>query len=230
MYLVARGNVMKLNKLRILNYKSYANSGEINLGAGINVIVGQNSSGKTALLESINAGVLENKPHRFKANGVPGIPIPNSQVDLEISLTGAELWNAVLMSRGQQWVPVKTEDPATVQQQVAEYFEAPEIKFELSFKAGIGWMGRDTSSEMKAQIQMSDTGNEWSFQGFASTDRGFAPVAMQTYMSSTYLFRAERFIPLLENRGDYLVHDRKHLPHDNVLKCSDRRRCKHAAF
>lgn len=42
---------MYLSKIRVKNYKSFEDSGEIEFKPGINIIVGQNNSGKTALLE-----------------------------------------------------------------------------------------------------------------------------------------------------------------------------------
>lgn len=44
---------MYLAKIRVLNYKPFDDSGEIEFKPGINLIVGQNSSGKTALLEAL---------------------------------------------------------------------------------------------------------------------------------------------------------------------------------
>ena len=45
---------MYISKIRIENYKSFLNSGEIEFKSGINIIIGQNNSGKTALLEALS--------------------------------------------------------------------------------------------------------------------------------------------------------------------------------
>ena len=44
---------MYLSKIRIKNYKSFRDSGDIEFKPGINIIVGQNNSGKTSLLETL---------------------------------------------------------------------------------------------------------------------------------------------------------------------------------
>lgn len=44
---------MKLSKLRIQNYKSFADSGQLELGP-VNVIIGRNNSGKSALIHAIH--------------------------------------------------------------------------------------------------------------------------------------------------------------------------------
>jgi predicted ATP-dependent endonuclease of OLD family len=56
---------MYLSKFRVQNYKSFSNSGEIEFKPGINIIVGQNNSGKTALLEALVIGNVESKPHKL---------------------------------------------------------------------------------------------------------------------------------------------------------------------
>ena len=45
---------MYISKIRVENYKSFRDSGEIEFKSGINIIVGQNNSGKTALLEALS--------------------------------------------------------------------------------------------------------------------------------------------------------------------------------
>jgi predicted ATPase len=44
---------MYISKFQITNYKSYFDSGEIELKPGFNILTGQNSAGKTALLEAL---------------------------------------------------------------------------------------------------------------------------------------------------------------------------------
>jgi predicted ATPase len=54
---------MYLSKFRVENYKSFRDSGEIEFKPGINIIVGQNNSGKTALLEALSMQLYAPKPH-----------------------------------------------------------------------------------------------------------------------------------------------------------------------
>lgn len=57
---------MELAKFELLHYKSFLKSNELEFGSGANVVVGQNSSGKTALLEALSLQ-FDNKPHRSLA-------------------------------------------------------------------------------------------------------------------------------------------------------------------
>jgi putative AbiEii toxin of type IV toxin-antitoxin system/AAA ATPase-like protein len=84
---------MLITRIQVVNYKSYRESAEMKLGRGFNVIVGQNSSGKSALLETLRPGFPQ-RPHR----SVETIPIeggvstdPNSNVRLGYRLTLEEM-------------------------------------------------------------------------------------------------------------------------------------------
>src|SRR5207249_3441257 len=44
---------MHISSLRIKNYKSFLDSGELRFGTGMNIIIGPNNSGKTSLLEAL---------------------------------------------------------------------------------------------------------------------------------------------------------------------------------
>jgi predicted ATPase len=58
---------MLIRTFRAKNYKSLRETPVLQFGAGINVIVGQNNSGKTALLESLSGRAIASNPHRSLA-------------------------------------------------------------------------------------------------------------------------------------------------------------------
>lgn len=60
---------MYLSKIRVKNYKSFNDSGKIEFKQGINIIVGQNNSGKTALLEALELNFIDN-PHKNIKNSI----------------------------------------------------------------------------------------------------------------------------------------------------------------
>lgn len=83
---------MHLSRIRIINYKSYLDSGNIFFKPGINVVIGPNNSGKTALLEALSLHIA-NKPH--KGEKAPKYPStgwsPTSKVEFTVSLESEEL-------------------------------------------------------------------------------------------------------------------------------------------
>src|SRR5919199_2392291 len=69
---------MSLSKFQLFNYKSFFDSGLLEFSPGINIIVGQNNSGKTALLEALTLN-FDNVPHRSKKT----LPNPSSKIERE---------------------------------------------------------------------------------------------------------------------------------------------------
>ena len=82
---------MLISKIQVLNYKSFRDSGWIEFRAGINIITGQNSAGKTALLEALALN-FQNIPHR----SISILPTPSSllkaqsQTNFSLSFTKNE--------------------------------------------------------------------------------------------------------------------------------------------
>jgi AAA15 family ATPase/GTPase len=64
---------MLISRVQVVNYKSFRDSGWIEFQPGINIITGQNSAGKTALLEAITLD-FQNTPHR----SISTLPTPSS--------------------------------------------------------------------------------------------------------------------------------------------------------
>jgi len=54
---------MHISHFQLFNYKSFRDSGALEFKPGINIIVGANNAGKTALLEALSLD-FENNPHR----------------------------------------------------------------------------------------------------------------------------------------------------------------------
>src|SRR5689334_7052663 len=80
---------MAVAVLRIRNFKSFYDSGEIRFSERFTVIVGQNNAGKTALMEalSLQRGSV---PHR----SVRTMPTPGTLVDSESVITVTFIVNA----------------------------------------------------------------------------------------------------------------------------------------
>jgi len=64
---------MYISRFQLLNYKSFRDSGVLEFQPGINIIVGANNSGKTALLEALTLN-FKTSPHR----SIETLPQPNS--------------------------------------------------------------------------------------------------------------------------------------------------------
>ena len=72
---------MYISRFQLLNYKSFQDSGVLEFSPGINIIVGANNSGKTALLEALSLS-LKDIPHRSLKTA--GNADPCSRVQLSL--------------------------------------------------------------------------------------------------------------------------------------------------
>lgn len=83
---------MYISKIVIENYKSFLLSDEIKFGPGINIVIGPNNTGKTALLEAIRFEVPR-KPHRsvFGSRLETQETTTFSKVDITIQIDAGEL-------------------------------------------------------------------------------------------------------------------------------------------
>jgi hypothetical protein len=83
---------MHISKFQIVNYKSYRDSGEVEFKPGFNILTGQNSAGKTALLEALTLRFAPT-PHisdqTVPFRGAP--PDTTSSARVTFTITGPEL-------------------------------------------------------------------------------------------------------------------------------------------
>jgi len=128
--------LMLINKLRIINYKSFEDSGWIEFTSGFNVVAGKNSSGKTALLEALRLTDNNSHPHlslrRRRGAAVP----PDSIFLLEMTFAEHELTDTFSRLRQIEFPIATSADHNSVEARgralVTSFFENPAAR--LSFK------------------------------------------------------------------------------------------------
>ena len=115
---------MRIEHIRIENYKGFRDTGQIPIGARFTVVAGQNNSGKTAFLEVMRAGSLTDKPYRRPQQieeVLPPLFKPKSSIVFGISVSGPELERFLILSGSSVNVPVFENAPAKVQSQIENY-------------------------------------------------------------------------------------------------------------
>jgi predicted ATPase len=83
---------VRIEKIKIRNYKSFRESQDLAFTSGFNIVAGQNNTGKTALLEALSLRFNSN-PHR-SLNTMPTRETavePSSTVDISVTMTRDEL-------------------------------------------------------------------------------------------------------------------------------------------
>lgn len=129
---------MQIESIRIRNYKGFADSGEVHFGTGFNVLVGQNNSGKSALLEALRLTDNPAVPHsavRYER----GTPLPpRSEFEVKYLLSGAQFRRAILNAR-EVHVPTPNSQHRNPEAYVRSIFkkERVEVKFRAVAASGI---------------------------------------------------------------------------------------------
>lgn len=101
---------MYISSIEVHNYKSYDASGRIDLTPGFNIVTGQNSAGKTALLEALGLSFSDN-PHRSsKKLPTRSTPAdPKSRVEITIKCDLDELLKLALAQRSSFYIAALSE-------------------------------------------------------------------------------------------------------------------------
>src|SRR5262245_57539493 len=125
---------MRIRKHRIVNYKCFWDSGDINFATGFNVLIGANNSGKTALLETLRLHGCENKPHRSPSRTIPN---PSSEFIVVFETSGAELKEKIRAQGYSIWIPAPNQSTDARSAFIEEqFFGAASLKLEFSVRPG----------------------------------------------------------------------------------------------
>lgn len=115
---------MITRSIRIINYKCFGDLGEITFGDRINLLIGQNNSGKSSLLECLDRQRFSNKSHRdlrIKAND----PVnPMSSIETTLVVSGSELYTILMVSGAQISIRMKADTQSLAKTQLINLFES----------------------------------------------------------------------------------------------------------
>lgn len=96
---------MKILRIRIENYKSFLDSGWVEIGGSRTVVVGQNNSGKTAFLQALRFN--DNQQVRYRGPlQTPDTLSASSEFSAEFLIDGSALKEQVIISNEDVFVPI----------------------------------------------------------------------------------------------------------------------------
>jgi predicted ATPase len=106
---------VRITSFRVINYKSFADSGKMHLESGFNVILGRNNVGKTALVEAMSLRFVD-KPHRSSSTvPSPGAqPDPESRAEISVRVEADELTELLIHEMPTFYVPTPAGNPQSV--------------------------------------------------------------------------------------------------------------------
>lgn len=119
---------MRLISARVEGFQSFNDSRVIAFSEGINLIIGQNNSGKSAFLRALLPTLPDDRhrtPEKWETHR-----LPEPKVSFEIETSGSEIEDWILRSGSQNCIPVPSSNNA--QMQVQEFFNQPSLIFSLN--------------------------------------------------------------------------------------------------
>lgn len=133
---------MRLRRFRLKSLSSFQDTEWIELSAGMNLILGQNNAGKSALLRAFDP-ILANEPHRNETI-YQRARLEGSQTDFDVEISGRELESAILETGNPIYWPIA--DTEADLSQVAETISARDYDFQTSRHPGTVFYSRRTPS------------------------------------------------------------------------------------
>lgn len=123
---------MLIEGVRLFSYGPFEDSRELKFAEGMNLLVGQNNSGKSAVLKSFKNDPV-NWPHR-SLERFRDIDLERSKQWLRVQVSGAEIRDAFMARGGELHFPIDRQlndvDPAWI---AAEFFSKDRIcRFECT--------------------------------------------------------------------------------------------------
>lgn len=202
---------MHIKTFEIENYKSFQHSGSQTLSPNFNVVVGQNSAGKSALLEALGTK-FSNQPHH-KVGHPQNVPLlENSRVKISLALSGTELKEILLNQTAELHIPVPI---ALKDQDQTKYlnsiFARPEICFRFEKHAQGGFQTSLASSNITLEktaehdirhiYRRNLRDMTFDYAGTSHEKGDPTGLIANFFLNSAYLFRAERFNLAICNVG-----------------------------
>jgi predicted ATPase len=192
---------MRLNQVRVLNYKCYRDSGDVPIGETFTVIVGKNNSGKTAFLESLSTTTFKPKPHRSPLDNASTVYDPHSKARYSVYASGPEILHRFLSGGGPLTVQVtQPPDQEHITRFLNDLFGRQSISFQLERKSDGGLISIAAPShqafqpnpyDLTVQIVPNDDRQSWRILSIGGEDTLAGHVG--AYLDqSVYVFRAER--------------------------------------
>ncbi|MBY3347313.1 ATP-dependent nuclease [Rhizobium laguerreae] len=203
---------MLISEMSLENYASFASSGRLKFGPGINFIVGQNNTGKSALLQSLRPSFPQT-PHRsdrmFRSEELP----PSSQSGTAI-FSGSELMRSWQRSTCHIQVMVNHGKP-DFPGELTRFFltDAWEANFVRSFDFKVTNQPRAALPNPKpAKFRPTMAGPVFVEWGQIGND--FATIAILAWTDALFFFDAQRYNVgrCLINMAEKLQSDAGNLP------------------
>ncbi|NOT39658.1 MAG: hypothetical protein HOP13_04120 [Alphaproteobacteria bacterium] len=195
---------MRLAGFRIRNFKCFKDTGWHTLAANRSVVVGENSSGKTALLSALSPK-FTNQPCRAETNQHGAELDPESIVDIRFTAEGAEFEAIILRAGNSLFMPMEAPPAADSSLRSAwrNLTKQGQIEFEVQRNGGGPIvMARRPSFSLFSLPEGATLSGTYvnpdrrkqtvTFQGYQSVTDDMGISLAHTLVGETFIFGAQR--------------------------------------
>jgi predicted ATPase len=199
---------VKIGWLKLQNYKSYRDSGEIELAPDFTVIVGKNNSGKSALLQGLRFRGAGTKPHRSPLVDRDVALDPSSKFDVEVLFEWDELENvAGRAALNRIAFPVsqyETDRIPKLQDSWRRFVSRRTIKIPLTWPSdqqnalALHWPSHSQFADPSPNqrftlcVDFHPPSREWRFAGISGQEENLPQIATEGLTRQIFVFDAER--------------------------------------
>lgn len=192
--------MVKVAEFRIEHFGSFADTGTVELSPKMTIFVGENNSGKSAVLRSFEPTLRAN-PHRSPVEWRDGFLLPPAH-SIRLDASGAEI-NAAWRQLGQiNWPTNDTQDIAATRRQIQSVLQSPKLTFAMARQAGRDFLPVDAPSHgAYSGVQMGTVHASLSAAGlelagpFGNMEDSFPAVLNRLWYDKIFFFQALRSSP-----------------------------------
>lgn len=187
---------MYISTLRIRNYKSFFDSGDITFDRGLNIVVGPNSSGKTALLETLGLRVADNA-HLSKKTKPARNSRPNEESVIEVAVKiDPEEFKDICLNFDSPLILPRFDDHDTAIRQLNSFLvDGITIRGRIAPKGFVGGTfdyGLDPPRDGFSRVSFDEDGRFIFMSQEGNQSQEFGNKVLNEFRKTVYRFHAER--------------------------------------
>jgi predicted ATP-dependent endonuclease of OLD family len=128
---------MRLIKARVRSFQSFSDTGELEFTEGINLLIGQNNAGKSALLRALLPAIPDDRHRTPEKWEQFRLPVP--EISLTVDVSGTEIRDWILRSNKAQHFPVTMDQNQDVNRFMDEIFQRASLPIRVTRTPSLGF-------------------------------------------------------------------------------------------
>ncbi len=215
---------MRLKRARVRGFQPFGDSGEVEFAEGINLIIGQNNAGKSALLRALLPQLPDDRhrtPEKWES-----FRLPRPEITLTIDVSGNEVRDWLLRSNGTHYIPTPTGGQEWAVTFMNEFFGLSSVLIPVGRTAGSNFNSEsypshqlfpDVPGKQRFATVVKSNDGELTISSAVTPNDSLPGLAWPAWGRDMFYFAAERMTigEAAPGRADRLLPNAGNLP--NVL-------------